>query len=177
MVGGSIPPTDTSPALCAVAEILRNGPNVLWSLSPSSFGAEPREKANKLVKRVWFTSPNDYLEQLAEWFQETVDLSAVFLYCEGRFLQTHGPLLGRLDRVVFAELLKLYIVMGDAPKRVLLDEGCEKCMVFKPICGEFLRKRRIAGSIPVTGVKSLLQQSIQSPLGKAFFFVNYHRYD
>ena len=48
-----------------------------------------------------------------------------FLYCEGRFLQTHCPLLGRLDRVVFAELLKLYIGMGDAPKWVLLDEGCE----------------------------------------------------
>ena len=66
--------------------------------------------------------------------------------------------------------------MGDAPKRVLLGEGCGKCMVFKPICGEFLWKRRIAGSIPVAGVKSLLKQSNQSPLGKAFFFVNFGHY-
>ena len=107
------------------------------------------------MKRVWFTSLNDYLKQLTDFIQE-VRFVLYFLYCEGRFLQTHGPLLGRLDRIVFAELLKLYIVMGDAPKRVLLDEGCEKCMVFKPICGEFLRKRRIAGSIPVAGVKSFL---------------------
>ena len=116
------------------------------------------------MKRVWFTSLNDYLKQLTDFIQE-VRFVLYFLYCEGRFLQTHGPLLGRLDRIVFAELLKLYIVMGDAPKRVLLDEGCEKCMVFKPICGEFLRKRRIAGSIPVAGVKSSYEA--QSPLGEA----------
>ena len=42
----------------------------------------------------------------------------IFLYCEGRFLQTHGPLLGRLDRVVFAELLRLYI------GREILRSGC-----------------------------------------------------
>jgi hypothetical protein len=54
---------------------------------------------------------------------------------------------------------------------VLLDEGCEKCMVFKPICGEFLRKRRIAGSIPVAGVKSFLVKASKSPLGKAIDIV------
>ena len=89
----------------------------------------------------------------------------IFPLCEGRFLQTHGPLLGRLDRIVCKELLRLYIGREDAPKWVLLDERCEKCMVFKPICGEFLRKRRIAGSNPVTSVKSSYEA--QSPLGEA----------
>ena len=69
------------------------------------------------MKRVWFTSLNDYLKQLAEFIQE-VRFVLYFLYCEGRFLQTHGPLLGRLDRIVFAELLRLYI------GREMLRSGC-----------------------------------------------------
>ena len=60
------------------------------------------------MKHVWYMSPNDYLKHLADFIQE-VRFVLYFLYCEGRFLQTHGPLLGRLDRVVFAGLLRLYI--------------------------------------------------------------------
>ena len=86
------------------------------------------------MKRVWFTSLNDYLKQLTDFIQE-VRFVLYFLYCEGRFLQTHGPLLGRLDRIVFAELLKLYIVMGDAPKRVLLDERCENVWCLNQFVG------------------------------------------
>ena len=108
----------------------------------------------------------------------------IFPLCEGRFLQTHGPLLGRLDRIVCKELLRLYIGREDAPKWVLLDERCEKCMVFKPICGEFLWKRRIAGSIPVAGVKSLLSKAIKvfllrkqsKSFRKGIFFVNFGHY-
>ena len=71
-------------------------------------GTKSFRRGNKLVKRVWFTSLNDYLKQIAKFIRE-VRFVLYFLYCEGRFLQTHGPLLGRLDRVVFAGFLRLYI--------------------------------------------------------------------
>ena len=85
------------------------------------------------MKRVWFTSPNDYLKQLAEFIQE-VRFVLYFLYCGGRFLQTHGPLLGRLDRVVFAEFLRISLEER-YPEAVLLDEGCENVWCLNQFVG------------------------------------------